>query len=1076
MTRTRRKDSIQIVFISSTVEDLKLYRTAVREAAIAARFHPEMQEYFPASGAHPPLAECLKRVSQADVVTVIVAHRYGWVPPDQPAGEFKSITWLECERAADDGNEILAFLVDKNADWPMDQREAYLTMAATEQGNATPELVAEVQRNIAKLKEFKQWLESRGIRAAFANPDDLRGKVEAALRDWRDRHPEFAKPSRTTPARRHDPRKYLEYLRDQTSHIEIRGLKVGSGQAMRFPIEDLYIPLTTTMAEERPGGPSGPGGKAQPKGTEDMTRGPGSRGSGRIELDEALKHRLLVVVGDPGSGKSTFLRHVALLACKAQLGEDAAAGNKDAGAASRSPSVNPGSAGVPPALARNRSDKAPFAADNARLEEQKSGRDARAPRASGWASRPIPVLIRLAEFWQHIEAAHKRGLGPTTLASPAWLGHYLASRCEETGISLDEGFFRARLESDGSDSAPDSALILLDGLDEAPSDPDRELLAALIRGAARAYGKCRFVVTSRPAAYSGDAVLPGFVQARIDDLEDEAIDVFLKRWCKALFQESPAQAQSHHAELQGALRSRVEIRRLARNPVMLTALAVVHWHEKRLPEQRADIYESILEWLAKARESRPGRPTAERSIALQQNLALAMQDHTKGRQVQVRRHWAARAIAPAWREVPEEERKGRAEEFLKSEEVDSGIVVGRGDDVRFWHLTFQEYLAARALAAQDDRRRQLYTEAKLYLPEWKEVVLLLAGVLYHQGIERVDGMVAAVLDRLGPLGLPATKASLADQARAVGLLGAAVSDLAPVHYQPSDARYKQALDAVLGIFDTAQAASVDFQVRLEAAEALGQAGDRRLQKDNWVTIEAGKFRMGAQKKDRSKPNYDAQADDDESPAREVYVDSFQIGRYPVTVEEYKRFVENEGYKNQRWWNAGGFGKSNEPRAWDEQLLHPNRPVVNVSWYEAMAYCAWKGVRLPTEAEWERAARGTPGRKYPWGDEQPDAGRANYEAGKVGHATPVGLYPRGATPEGIEDLAGNVDEWVADWYEKYAESPGRNPGGPEGGEVRVVRGGSWYFYPSYLRAAIRLRNAPFGRLNYIGFRCVREVIP
>jgi len=135
--------------------------------------------------------------------------------------------------------------------------------------------------------------------------------------------------------------------------------------------------------------------------------------------------------------------------------------------------------------------------------------------------------------------------------------------------------------------------------------------------------------------------------------------------------------------MQSALRCRPEIRRLARTPVMLTALAVVHWHEKRLPEQRADLYESILEWLAKGRELRPGRPSPERSVALLQILALAMQDHPEGRQVQIRRHWAGRAIAPAWRDVPEEERTARAEEFLKAEELDSGIVVGRGDDLRF---------------------------------------------------------------------------------------------------------------------------------------------------------------------------------------------------------------------------------------------------------------------------------------------------------------------------------------------------------------------------------------------------------
>lgn len=354
-------------------------------------------------------------------------------------------------------------------------------------------------------------------------------------------------------------------------------------------------------------------------------------------------------------------------------------------------------------------------------------------------------------------------------------------------------------------------------------------------------------------------------------------------------------------------------------------------------------------------------------------------------------------------------------------------------------------------------------------------MLLRAGVLYHQGIERVDGMIAAVLDRLGQ---PVTRASLTDQAHAVGLLGAAVSDLTPVRYQPSDGRYKHTLTAVLGIFDAAQAASVDFQTWLKAAEALGQASDPRLQRDNWITIEAGKFWMGTQGKDPAKPNYDAEAKDDESPVHEVSLDRYRISRYPATVEEYKRFVENEGCKNRQWWSAGGFGRSNEPKGWDRQLLHPNRPVVNVSWYEAAAYCAWSGLRLPTESKWEFAARGKGGRTYPWGNELPDSERANYEEGRVSHATPAGLYPRGATPEGIDDLAGNVWEWVADWFggAYYANSPCANPKGPESGKLRVLRGGAWGYGPTNLRAAFRGRNHPTDGNDYIGFRCVREVVP
>ena len=117
-------------------------------------------------------------------------------------------------------------------------------------------------------------------------------------------------------------------------------------------------------------------------------------------------------------------------------------------------------------------------------------------------------------------------------------------------------------------------------------------------------------------------------------------------------------------------------------------------------------------------------------------------------------------------------------------------------------------------------------------------------------------------------------------------------------------------------------------------------------------------------------------------------------------------------------------------------------MVNVSWYEAAAYCAWAGCRLLTEAEWERAARGTVGRKYPWGNQAAEPSRLNFGASQIGHPTPVGIYPLGATPDGIHELAGNVWEWCADSYAAYPSEAVSNPRGPKQATARVPRGGSW----------------------------------
>ncbi len=297
---------------------------------------------------------------------------------------------------------------------------------------------------------------------------------------------------------------------------------------------------------------------------------------------------------------------------------------------------------------------------------------------------------------------------------------------------------------------------------------------------AQAWPHCPLVVTSRPAAYQDKAVLAGFAHTTIEALDGPAIDGFLARWSRALFPERPDRAESHHRELVAALASRREIRLLACNTVMLTALAVVHWNDKRLPEQRAELYESIIRWLIEGREQRPGREKSQRCRQLLADLALVMQTAPKGRQVQVTRRWAAERIAHRFeRGLDSSDPIERAEGFLAAEEIDSGVLVRRGHQLRFWHLTFQEYLAAQALAGRPDAERAelLLTAAPagtpaLYRPEWREAVLLLAGVLYLQGEDKVEGLFAAVLDRLGPA------PTLADQARAAGLLGALVRDLA----------------------------------------------------------------------------------------------------------------------------------------------------------------------------------------------------------------------------------------------------------------------------------------------------------
>lgn len=254
---------------------------------------------------------------------------------------------------------------------------------------------------------------------------------------------------------------------------------------------------------------------------------------------------------------------------------------------------------------------------------------------------------------------------------------------------------------------------------------------------------------------------------------------------------------------------------------------------------------------------------------------------------------------------------------------------------------------------------------------------------------------------------------------------------------------------------------------------------------DWVLIPAGAFLMG------SDPAQDPDALDNELPQHRLYLPAYRLARTPATVAQFEAFVDATGYQTTAeqqgfaWTYNGVEWAKVEGAAW----MHPRgpadhvqekaqHPVTCISWHDAVAFCGWAGVRLPSEAEWEKGARGTDGRIYPWGTDLPDPARSNF-GGHIGDTTSVGAYPGGASPYGLLDMAGNVREWLQTQWGPYGETPKYDyPYDPTDGReemtapqefCRCMREGSMFNSFRGVRSAYRHANQPGHADNVSGFR-------
>jgi formylglycine-generating enzyme required for sulfatase activity len=595
-----------------------------------------------------------------------------------------------------------------------------------------------------------------------------------------------------------------------------------------------------------------------------------------------------------------------------------------------------------------------------------------------------------------------------------------------------------------------------------------------IADAALTWGRSPLLVTCRVLDYQAEPLrqLPGFGVEMLAELTNEQIEQFVRDWYAELAasgRRTPPQATDDARALGGAVSAQEELQNLARLPLLLTVMALVHTNRGKLPDTRALLYAEcidllLLRWRQSGKEpdllTRIGLSQFRSGDLLKLMAHLGYTAHTQAERLageegpaDLSEQDVIGLLAEGFAQYDAPRRYELAGVVLEALASGNGLLLKRGPGVySFPHRTFQEFLAGYHLSGQRDYLSRCRGHAAQ--PHWHEALLLMAGYQVHATpspeptillAEKLlaDGPQQAALagELLVLVGSeraaqydPAlvAKNGLWPHARRV-LLELATTGTPPA--APAPLRVRAGLAAGLLCYGplarlcvpNATVALPDARLPL-ALVGLGYEQHpewRRALSNYWCHLNAGPFFSGDDRKNTL--------------LRQVRLPyPFAIGRYPVTNAEFVRFVADGGYAEQRWWTEEGWmflqRGENEPvtgpRLFDHLRYNgPTQPVVGVSWYEAVAYCAWltahghaagwllegDELRLPTSLECERAARHTDTRRYPWGTSPPDAERANYRDSGVNRPSPIGCFPGGTAMCGAQDMVGNVREWLATPY-------------------------------------------------------------
>jgi formylglycine-generating enzyme required for sulfatase activity/energy-coupling factor transporter ATP-binding protein EcfA2 len=889
---------------------------------------------------------------------------------------------------------------------------------------------------------------------------------------------------------------YRRIVAEARSRIPLRGMDVGasdptSGQK-QLELDQVYVGLDTTT---------------RISGNE-HGNAIGNRDYPLTALAAVARHRCVVLLGDPGSGKSTFLNHLALC------------------------------------LAKNVLEPEKNWLQNLTGWELKEGKISEIQIWPQEESNLLPVPVILRDFAQWL--ADQKTLDS---ACPLW--DFIARHLRNPTLEAVEHPLHEALEQG-------RALVLLDGLDEIPSDGQRIAVKKSVLDFVRLHRRSRILITCRTLSYQNPAwqlpSMPAFILA---PFSEEKINKFIQSWHKDLVQLNTLKKETADklAQKLSAAICRPDLRLLAPNPLLLTVMALVHTHKGELPDARALLYEDAVEILlwrweqlkadgdSDAPRIRQLLRDARRSdVDLKRKLwRLAFDAHSAAKPGDSDSNAAdigELTLLEALSELPDPPDYGWAKKMIEALTLRAGLLLERMPHVfTFPHRTFQEYLAASHLVAQPN-----FTQYAVKLVGegafWREVILLTVGKLVYFAGD-TDKPVA-LAGELCP-----ERGDQSDVAwRQVWLAGDVLNEITIPRIRESALGRDFLARVPCRLADLVEAGALSPVERAKAGIVLGKLGDPRPgigiietkpgRPDIVWCGAGGEVKTGAgDPLKKAFPKLSMFKIGEPKGRKERAYGSFTqfnctrikkpffISKYPVTFAQYQLFVEAKGYKREfaddekkhRLWTPDGWRWLTEknvtaPENYSPVFQTPNHPRVGVSWYEARAYAAWLNspeiqphlrrdlglpentgveIRLPTEAEWEMVARWNTDkgeaddRLYPWGDEKTEtelSKRCNWQGAKIGSTTAVGLFPEGHSKCGAGDLAGNVWEWCQTKWIKPDDKDALKQYNSDvydeddGDGARVLRGGSWGFdAPGNLRSSGRISGRPGSRNLNVGFRVV-----